>query len=147
MRDSATSKEDARAISMALSVLDAFREVRADMPATHIYSFLTVALEEGLGVHEYAHRAGIPQTTMTRHLLDLGSMDRKRQPGLGLLAQRMDPADLRKHQTFLTPAGRAVVNKVIRSMLTTRSRGLRSTTWNLKAATGSTTARNSRSAG
>jgi DNA-binding MarR family transcriptional regulator len=146
MRDGATSKEDTRAINVALSVLEAFREVRADMPATHIYSFLTVALEEGLGVHEYARRAGIPQTTMTRHLLDLGSMDRKRQPGLGLLAQRMDPADLRKHQTFLTPAGRAVLNKVIRSILTTRSRGL-STTWNLRSATGGATARHSRSAG
>jgi DNA-binding MarR family transcriptional regulator len=111
---SSAASGDSRALNAALSVLDAFRAIRPDMPATHIYSFLTVALEEGLGVHEYARRAGIPQTTMTRHLLDLGSMDRKRQPGLGLLAQRMDPLDLRKHQTFLTPAGKAVAQKVIR---------------------------------
>jgi DNA-binding MarR family transcriptional regulator len=113
MTNSAASG-DSRALNVALSVLDAFRAVRSDMPATHIYSFLTVALEEGLGVHEYARRTGIPQTTMTRHLLDLGSMDRKRQPGLGLLAQCMDPSDLRKHQTFLTPSGKAVVQRVTR---------------------------------
>jgi DNA-binding MarR family transcriptional regulator len=113
MTNSAASG-DSRVLNAVLSVLDAFRVIRPDMPATHIYSFLTVALEEGLGVYEYARRAGIPQTTMTRHLRDLGSMDRKRQPGLGLLVQSMDPLDLRKHHTFLTPAGKAVAQKVIR---------------------------------
>ena len=105
---------DCQAFATALNLLGAFLAVRPDMPATHICSFLVVAMEEGLGVHEYAARAAIPPTTMTRHLLDLGSMTRRRVPGLGLLIQRMDPMDMRKHQTFLTPQGKALAHKVMR---------------------------------
>jgi DNA-binding MarR family transcriptional regulator len=108
--------DDRQVLSAALTFLDAFRDIREDIPATHIYSFLQVALEEGLGVHDYAQRVGMPSTTMTRHLLDLGTMTRKRKPGLGLLIQRMDPMDMRRHQTFLTPEGRALMHKVIRIM-------------------------------
>lgn len=109
-------QEDRQAIVMCIKVLDEFRRVRPDIPASHIYSFLTVALEEGQGVHEYARDVGIPPTTMTRHLLDLGSMTRHRKPGLGLLVQRMDPNDMRKHQTFLSATGRALLHRVVRAV-------------------------------
>ena len=98
-----------------MRLMDAFRAVRPTMPLQHAYAFLLVAMEEGLGVMDYAERAGVKQDVMTRHLLDLGSHTRTRHPGLGLLAQRIDPMDMRRHQTFLTPNGRTLLHKVIRS--------------------------------
>jgi hypothetical protein len=77
---------------------------------------MLVALDEGRGVIEYAERAGVAQSVMTRNLLDMGSHNRKREKGLGLVMQRMDPLDMRKHQTFLTSEGRALAHKIIRTI-------------------------------
>lgn len=109
-------KEDKAAIFRAMKFVDAFRQLRPTMPLQHAHTFLLVATEEGLGVSEYAERAGVPQTVMTRHLLDMGSHTRTRQEGLGLVASRMDPLDMRKHQTFLTTDGHALLHKIIRAM-------------------------------
>lgn len=110
------SRGDLRAITDTVALFDAFREIRHDMPLQHAYTFMLVALKEGLGVIEYAEQAGVAQTVMTRHLLDIGSQNRKREPGYGLVMQRSDPLDLRKHQTYLTPKGRALLNRVLRVM-------------------------------
>jgi DNA-binding MarR family transcriptional regulator len=100
-------------LKTAMHLFDTFRALRPTMPLQHAYTFLLVAEEEGLGVKEYAERAGVPQTVMTRHLLDIGQMTRFREPGLGLVMQRQDPLDLRKHQSFLTPKGKALLHRVI----------------------------------
>jgi hypothetical protein len=100
----------------AVALLDVFRTVRPTMPLQHAYTFLLVAMEEGLGVLEYAERAGVAQSVMTRHLLDIGLQTRKREPGLGLVIQRPDPLDMRKHQTFLTQDGKALLHKIKRCM-------------------------------
>jgi DNA-binding MarR family transcriptional regulator len=109
-------KDDKAALFRALTFVDAFRKLRPTMPLQHAYTFLLVAMEEGLGVSEYAEKAGVPQTVMTRHLLDMGTHTRTRQEGLGILVSRMDPLDMRKHQTYLTPEGRALLHKIIRTM-------------------------------
>jgi DNA-binding MarR family transcriptional regulator len=75
---------------------------------------MLVAMQEGLGVTDYAERAGVPQTVMTRHLLDIGTHNRRREPGYGLVTQRQDPLDLRKHQTFLMIEGRALLHQILR---------------------------------
>lgn len=77
-------------------------------------AFLLVATEEGLGVNEYAERMGVAQSVMTRLLLDIGLQTRKREPGLGLVTQRPDPLDMRKHQAHLTPKGKALLHKLLR---------------------------------
>ena len=77
---------------------------------------MLVAQEEGLSVSEYAKQAGVGQTTMTRHLLDIGLQTRKREPGLNLVMQRQDPLDLRRHQAFLTDKGRALLTRVLDCM-------------------------------
>lgn len=96
-----------------INALMEFCRIQPDMPVSRMLTFLAVAQEEGLGVREYGRATGTPPTTMTRHLLDLGPMNRSREPGLGLLQQRMDPNDLRKHQTFLTPTGRALMHRIL----------------------------------
>lgn len=97
-------------------IISDMRAVRHDMPLQHAYTFMLVAMEEGLGVLDYAERAGVAQSVMTRNLLDMGSHNRKREPGYGLVLQRMDPLDMRRHQTFLTPEGKALAHKIIRAM-------------------------------
>jgi DNA-binding MarR family transcriptional regulator len=109
------NEDDTRAMRGVLSWMDAFKEIRHTMPLQHAYTFMLVALEEGLGVSEYAERANVAQTVMTRHLLDIGLQTRTREPGLGLVMQRPAPMDMRKHQAFLTPKGKALLHKLLRA--------------------------------
>jgi DNA-binding MarR family transcriptional regulator len=109
----AMSDDEKVIIKKALAFLAEFRKIRKTMPLQHAYSLLLVALEEGLGVQEYAQLADVAQSVMTRNLLDLGSRNRKREPGYGLVDQRMNPMNMREHQTFLTPDGRALVKRLI----------------------------------
>ena len=101
-------------ISGLIDVLDAFRNAHPTMSLSHAILFLLVAHEEGLGVQEYTERANLAQSVATRYLLDMGSHTRKREPGAGLVVQRMDPLDMRKHQTFLSGEGKALLHKVQR---------------------------------
>jgi DNA-binding MarR family transcriptional regulator len=109
-----------RAITDAVALFDAFREVRHDMPLQHAYTFMLVALKEGKGVGYYTEQAGVAQTVMTRHLLDIGEQNRKREPGYGLVEKRPNLMDLREHQVWLTPKGRTLLNRVLRVMAARR---------------------------
>ena len=83
-----------------------------DLPVNQVVSLFTVATKEGLTVDEYAKRAGISPTTMSRHLLDLGDRTRKLQPGLGLVEGRDNIQNRREKNYSLTPKGRALATKV-----------------------------------
>jgi DNA-binding MarR family transcriptional regulator len=107
--------DDIRAVKNVMTWMDAFRAVRSTMPLQHAYTFLLVAMNEGLSVSDYAERAGVSQTVMTRHLLDIGMQTRSREPGLDLVMQKTDPMDMRKHQSFLTPKGKALLHRIIRA--------------------------------
>lgn len=113
---SVNGKDERAAIRDAHSLIEVFSVLRHDIPSQTISSFLLVAMEEGLSVLDYAEKAGVAQSVMTRHLLDLGERNRRKEPGLGLVIQRPDPNDLRRHQTFLTPKGRAIYHKIVRIM-------------------------------
>jgi DNA-binding MarR family transcriptional regulator len=84
------------------------------MPIQHAYAFLLVAVKEGLGVQEYAERAGVTQAVMTRILFALGSRSQGRERGYGLVQQGTDTEDARKHQTFLTTKGKALKGQIAR---------------------------------
>lgn len=101
-------------MTLVSMLLDEFKKLRKDMPLSHTICFLMVAQEEGLTVSQYAERANVGQTVMTRWLFDIGSHSRTRDPGLGLVTQRSDPNDLRKHQTFLTDRGRQLAHSLAR---------------------------------
>jgi hypothetical protein len=74
-------------------------------PVSYIRAFIAVATKQGLTVDEYAKRVGISSTVMTRNLLDIGPLNRQRQPGLDPVMSERDPRDLRKHRYRLTPKG------------------------------------------
>lgn len=99
-----------------LQCLQAFTKIRGTMPMQYAVSFMLVALDEGRGVGEYAERAGVSQSVMSRHLLDIGERNRYMQDGFGLVTYRANPMELRKHEYFLTPKGRALFHEIIRNM-------------------------------
>ena len=110
------SDEDKRALRDLLNCLDTFAEQKQTLSIQAMRAFLLVAMEEGLGVSEYANKSGIRQNVMSRHLLDIGPRDRYMEEGLDLVDQRPDPMELRKHQVRMTPKGRALAHKLARML-------------------------------
>lgn len=111
--------DDERAYARALLLaLEPIRAIRPTMPLQHLYTFLQVTMDEGCGVTEYAKKAGVSTTVMTRHLLDIGDRNRQREDGYGLVTQERDLQDLRRHNARVTPKGRALLSKIINAMKT-----------------------------
>jgi DNA-binding MarR family transcriptional regulator len=98
--------------------LEPFRHIRPTMPLQYVYTFLQVAVDEGKGVTEYAHQAGVSSTVMTRHLLDIGERNRNREEGFRLVTQARDVNDLRRHNARVTPIGKALINKIVNALKT-----------------------------
>lgn len=94
----------------ALMVLNT---VGANMTIGAAISFLTVATFENHSAREYGEMLGLSSSTMSRHLLDLGEMNRKREPGMMLIEQRPDPMDRRRSLYRLTPKGRGLITAIL----------------------------------
>lgn len=107
--------EDRAAVKALMGSLEPFRSLRATMPLQYVIAFLLVAEEEGLGVGEYAQRAGVANSVMSRHLLDIGDRNRHMEEGFGLVTYRANPQNLRQHEYMLTDKGRALLHKCMRS--------------------------------
>jgi DNA-binding MarR family transcriptional regulator len=103
-------------IGNLLTALEPFRNLRGTMPMQYVIAFLLVALDEGQGTTEYARRAGVSASVMSRHLLDIGDRNRHMEEGFGLVTQRQDPLNLSKHQHMLTDKGRAIAQQILRAL-------------------------------
>jgi DNA-binding MarR family transcriptional regulator len=95
-----------------LKALRPFRELNSTMPLQYVSTFLLVAAEEGLNVSEYAKRAGTSQSLMTRHLLDLGKVNRYHKAGFGLVEVHDDLMDRRNKRNQLTAKGQRLVGQI-----------------------------------
>jgi DNA-binding MarR family transcriptional regulator len=109
------SDDEKRSTKGLITALETFRELRRDMPLQYVYSFLLVAEEEGLGVNEYAKKAGVSSSVMSRHLLDIGEEDRNHNPGFMLVEGRPDRMDRRNRLITLTDKGRAIARRIMRA--------------------------------
>jgi DNA-binding MarR family transcriptional regulator len=92
----------------ALKALKPFIDLRDTMPLQYVRAFLLVATEEGLNVSEYAKRAGTSQSLMTRHLADLGEINRYHEEGFGLVEQYSNVMDKRDRLMRLTTKGKHI---------------------------------------
>src|SRR5260370_34326929 len=90
---SAKSADDDKVLANLLKALKPFRALRETMPLQYVSTFLLVASEEGLNVSTYAKRAGTSQSLMTRHLADLGTVNRYHEDGFGLVEAYHDLMD------------------------------------------------------
>jgi DNA-binding MarR family transcriptional regulator len=104
-----TTPEQRRVLTAQLNALKPFRKYRETMPLQYVTAFLLVATEENLNVTEYAKRAGISQSLMTRHLADLGEVNRYHETGFGLVEAYDDLMDRRNRLIRLSIKGKHVV--------------------------------------
>ena len=92
------------------AIMAILKEANVSVPQAHV--LFTVAANEGLSMREYAHLTDNHQSSMSRHLLDMGEINRFHAPGLGLIEQWTDPMDRRRNIYRLTPKGIQLVRKV-----------------------------------
>lgn len=103
------SEAQLKTVKSTLRALKPFREIRETMPLQYVQAFLLVAAEEHQNVSTYAIRAGTSQSLMTRHLADLGDVNRYHEHGFGLVEAYDDLKDRRNRLIRLTPKGKHVV--------------------------------------
>jgi DNA-binding MarR family transcriptional regulator len=109
--------EEKEAFRCLLQALEPFRQIRPTMPLQYVVAFLLSAIYEGEGVTELARRAGVSQSVMSRHLLDIGPRNRYGSgEGFRLVEQVLDQKELRKHNVIHTPKGRAAGQAIVRAM-------------------------------
>ena len=83
------------------------------MPLQYLTSFLLVAMEEGLSVSDYAKKAGVSNSVMSRHLLDIGDRSRHGEPGFGLVTFSPRMENLREHEYRLTAKGKMLWEEIV----------------------------------
>lgn len=110
------SDDEAKQLKRLLKSLNTFRLLKDTMPLQYVMAFLAVATDEGKGVKDYAEKLGVNQTTMSRHLLDIGPRNRNMEDGFNLVQYRASPFELRRHEYYLTAKGRQLINHVLREL-------------------------------
>ena len=95
--------------------LTLLHEINPNITVGLAITFLTVALNEGRSAREYAQLLDLPTSTMSRHLLDLGDINRKREPGLMLVEQKPNIMDRRSNIYTLTRKGTRLIAALIKT--------------------------------
>jgi DNA-binding MarR family transcriptional regulator len=92
--------------------LKPFRTLRETMPLQCVTAFLLVATDEHQSITVYATRAGTSQSLMSRHLADLGTVNRHHEEGFGLVEHYEDIMDRRNKLVRLTAKGKRAVEEM-----------------------------------
>ena len=69
--------------------------------------------EEGKTVTEYVEITDVSQSLMTRHLADLGKINRYHEAGYDLIEAKTDPMDRRTKRNQLTAKGQRLVGQIL----------------------------------
>lgn len=104
--------KDQRRLNTLNMLLNEFVEIKPTANIAQVQTFLMVAMHEGCSLTDIIKSTGWPQSTVSRHLLDLGPFLRDKSPGFGLIDRKTDPMELRKNIYTLTPKGAELVRKV-----------------------------------
>ena len=76
-------------------------------------NLLLVAANPGASVSELAEAADCKLPQMSRSLSDMGSHNRKGEPGLGLVETIVDEQEHRRKHALLTAQGQEVVKRLV----------------------------------
>lgn len=106
-------------MATVFEVLDLFTALERTMTHLTVKTFLLVAMDEGKSLVEYAQRASVSKSVMSHHISDLGPyggrpIGGKRRPGLKLVASHENLDNRQEKQVWLTPTGRALVQRILR---------------------------------
>jgi DNA-binding MarR family transcriptional regulator len=99
-------------LTALLRSVSAISEINSQMPVGEFLALLHVALDPNQGPDEYSKAIGVPDSTMSRWLLDLSHQGRGATT-TQLLAWRPKPENLRRKEYFLTGKGTALLNKFL----------------------------------
>jgi DNA-binding MarR family transcriptional regulator len=106
--------DDEKALLMSLQkALKPFHELNSTMPLQYVTAFLQVAIKEGQTVSEYARILGTSQSLMTRHLADIGKINRYHETGYDLVEAKNDLMDRRTKRNQLTAKGQRLVGQLL----------------------------------
>jgi DNA-binding MarR family transcriptional regulator len=106
--------DDEKAVLVGLlKALKPFHELNKRMPLQYVTAFLSVAIKEGQNVSEYAKIVGTSQSLMTRHLADIGEINRYHEPGYGLVEAKDDVMDRRNRRNRLSAKGQRLVDRLL----------------------------------
>jgi DNA-binding MarR family transcriptional regulator len=99
------------------NAIRALLSIHRTMPLQLAVTYLHVALDEGLTVSALAARCNVDPSVMSRHLRDLGNLNRHKKTGLELVAvtQRVY-GDRREYRVILTQRGVTVARQVIAAL-------------------------------
>jgi DNA-binding MarR family transcriptional regulator len=111
--DQSVLDDEKAALLSLLKALKPFRELRKAMPLQYVTAFLSVAVKEGQNITAYAKMVGTSQSLMTRHLSDLGNINRYHKPGYGLIDAETDPMDRRNQLNRLSPKSQRLVGQLL----------------------------------
>lgn len=121
MSSSNLAEQDREVLERLLWVLETLKDIRPGIQVHMASALVRVALHEGKNVAELTRDAGVPQSVMSRNLLDLGPMTRDREPGLQLIEHKISATNMRQHEIFLTKKGVSFVRKLAAMLVTKRS--------------------------
>lgn len=107
------SADTKRSLFDAFQFIEAFREMRPEMPMHMASAFLLIAMKPGITQRELLTLSEIAQATMSRNIAALTERDRHGKPGMNLVIQRRDPMDARTLMLFLTKDGYDLVSRLI----------------------------------
>lgn len=104
-------------LSVLMVIADIFSREHSHTMTVQVYrTFLAVAMNQGRSIMDYAEELGVSKSVMSRHILDLSVKRRNNEQGFGLLYTRPRPEELRRHEVFLTPTGRALARRIDRAL-------------------------------
>lgn len=104
-----------RAPVTMLGIIEPFLELNPRMPLRILQALLQVAAHPGLTVSEHARKSGLPLSSMSRALLDLGQSHRSLEGGYGLVRAYKED-DQREQRYDLTVKGRVMIDKALARM-------------------------------
>jgi hypothetical protein len=107
------SQDDVRLMRAFILALKPFYGVRRDMMLPYVQAFTLVAMEPGLCSAEYAQRADVSQTVMTRYLIDISDRMSLMGPGCGLVT-RTEEEGQKKYS--LTEKGQELAHEMMRAL-------------------------------
>lgn len=109
--------EQVRTLKKLDRVLMQFRtSIDPNVPAQLAQTFVAVALNERASLTQIAEVVGTALSTASRHLADLGNLNRKKESGYKLIHREQDPMELRKNIYTLTPKGRLLADALANAM-------------------------------
>ncbi|XHC10658.1 hypothetical protein ABWH98_24530 [Labrenzia sp. ac12] len=102
-----------------LRVNQAFMDLRPEMNLSLMSAFVAAIIRHPQGenddaptIKELSELAGVPYTSMSRHLRYLGDRERIGKPGLKLVEVRENPDNKREKMVYLTLEGEELRDKV-----------------------------------